>query len=111
MSTVDPSPNSRKLVHIHSDSREKKGGELASTKQFASDEHIICLVILPFNNDPPFDYENVLLPALRIVLEQAPYYWQLAYFNDKSFDDTIDKNTEAWMERAHAYIVDTSDRD
>jgi hypothetical protein len=79
-----------------------------------SNKHITCLVILPFNdrlNDLPFLYEAVLLPALRNVLEQAPYYWQLAYSNDRSFDDTIDLNIEAWMKRAQAYLVDTSDRD
>jgi len=82
-------------------------------EQSGRPRHIICLVILPFKENPdalPFAYESVLFPALRNVLELHPYYWQVACSNDKFFDDNIDQNTASWMKQARSYIVDVSDR-
>jgi len=103
-----------RLMLILQDLREEQKIELTRSQPDGSNKHIICLVILPFKENPaalPFAYESVLFPALRNVLEQHPYYWQVACSNDKFHDDTVDINTEIWMKQAQAFIVDVSDRD
>ena len=103
-----------RLEMILQDLREEQKIELTRSQPDGSNKHIICLVILPFKNGPNalhFDYDSVLLPALQNVFEQHPYYWQVAYSNDKVHDDTFDINTEMWMKQAQTYIVDVTDRD
>jgi hypothetical protein len=85
---------------------------MAISPQFPVDDapkHIICFVALPFEDTEKFAYKTVLLPALRTVLEQHPYYWQVGRADDKGFADTIYHNVDAWMQLAHAYIADISD--
>lgn len=72
-------------------------------------KHVVCFVALPFTDKPTFAYHTVLLPALREVLELAPYYWQVGRADDSYFKDTIYENVAFWMNQAHAYIADISD--
>jgi molecular chaperone HtpG len=71
--------------------------------------HIVCFVALPFKDTKEFAYKTVLLPALRKVLEQHPYYWQVGRADDWMHAGTIYENVAAWMQRARAYVADISD--
>src|SRR5712691_8190624 len=71
--------------------------------------HIICFVALPFKDSETFAYKTVLLPALRMVLEQHPYYWQVGRADDRMHAGTIYDNVAAWMQLARAYVADISD--
>jgi molecular chaperone HtpG len=72
-------------------------------------KHITCLAVLPSEDRKSFAYETILIPALRTVLEQSPYYWQVVRDNDKYFEETVAGNLSAWVEVAHAFIADISD--
>ena len=74
-----------------------------------SPKHVICFVAMPFSDSGIVRYETVLLPALREVLEQYPYYWQVGRADDKYFSQTIFDNIAHWMKRAHIYIADISE--
>lgn len=68
-------------------------------------KHITCLAILPFGMDQSFDfYKEILQPALRIVFENSPYYWQViaSYTSDIATMDGKEKNVAV-------YIIDISD--
>jgi molecular chaperone HtpG len=86
--------------------REKEKAEVGNENQ---SKHIICMVALPFKDNETFAYKTVLLPALRTVLEQAPYYWQVVRADEGYFEETIERNVAAWMKLARAYIADISD--
>ena len=90
--------------------REKEKAEVATNEQNGRMKHIVCMVAMPFRDSQSFAYETALLPALRSVLEQAPYYWQVVRADEKYFADTIDRNVAVWMKRSHAYIADISDQ-
>lgn len=68
---------------------------------------LICLVVLSSNSD---FYEDVLLPALRLLLEQHPYYWHVVHSHDKKHNDNPQHNITEWMEQAKVYIVDISEQ-
>src|SRR6266496_3462922 len=72
-------------------------------------QHIVCFVALPFKDNSSFQYETVLLPALRKVLELDPYWWQVVRADEKYFEDIIQGNVGNWMKRVHAYVADISD--
>ncbi len=71
--------------------------------------HIVCFVALPFNDNDMFAYKTVLLPALRLVFEQNPYYWQVVRADDTIFASTIAENIADWMQLADVGIADISD--
>ena len=89
--------------------REKEKAEIVQEGNTERTKHITCLVALPFKDSQTFAYETVLLPALRVVLEQEPYYWQVVRADEKYYRTTVNENVGAWMKRAHAYIADISD--
>ena len=74
-------------------------------------KHIICLATLPYQPSGNFDYEGVLLPALKKTLELEPHYWEIVRGDDQYYNDVIDLNIEKWMQHAQAYVVDVSDKD
>lgn len=69
----------------------------------------ICLVVASFEAGSSLD-EQVLLPALRFVLEQAPYFWQVVWSHDKYHHDNPQHNITDWMQKAQMYIIDVSER-
>src|SRR2546428_1684857 len=71
--------------------------------------HIVCFVALPFNDNEAFAYKTILLPALRFVFEQSPYYWQVVRADDTIFASTIAENIADWMQIADVGIADISD--
>ena len=74
-------------------------------------KHIKCLVAMPVNDDKTFAYETVLLRALRTVLEQEPYYWQVARTNEQYIAETKELSVVQSMIQARAFVADISDRD
>ncbi len=98
-----------KLSAVQLALREKEKVEVTTSEQNGRMKHIVCMVAVPFRDSQSFAYETALLPALRDVLEQAPYYWQVVRADEKYFEDTIDRNVATWMKRSHAYIADISD--
>ena len=88
---------------------EKEQAAAAQAEDTALSTHTRCMVALPFKDSNTFAYETVLLPALREVLEQKPYYWEVVRADAKYYENTIEGNVTAWMQRSHAYIADISD--
>jgi hypothetical protein len=93
-----PSQNNSQKEHSI---RSKNEASIRQHHEQAS--HITCLVALPSKD------EEILLPALREVLELFPYYWQVTSIHDKFLDVTISGNALAWLKRANAFIVDISE--
>lgn len=73
----------------------------------SSTKHTVCFVALPFE-DEEFAYKTVLLPALRSVFEQHPYYWQVVRADDTIFASTVAENVADWMQQADVSIADIS---
>jgi molecular chaperone HtpG len=67
-------------------------------------EHITCFVTLPFQEE----YE-VVLDALRDVLEVAPYFWEVVRDNEQYFASDVPHNVGQWIARAHCFIVEISE--
>jgi molecular chaperone HtpG len=67
-------------------------------------EHIMCFFAVPFR-----DEYDVVLEALRSVLEDAPYFWEVARADRKFFERTVPDNVGMWISRAQCYVVELSD--
>lgn len=78
-------------------------------REMSLGDHITCMVALPFKDKEHFAYETVLLPALREVLEQEPYWWQVVRADAKYLENFVRPNVATFMNRAHAYIAEISD--
>lgn len=74
---------------------------LAPVKQTS---HIQCLVALPFD-----DAYDVVLEALRDILEDKPYFWQVVRADKQYFANDVPNNLAQWIARAHCYAVDISE--
>jgi hypothetical protein len=83
-----------------------------STQFQAQKQHVVCLAVLPSKIRKGFDYNTILLPAIRAVLELDPYYWQVASANDNQYGETVPDNIRGWVEKEHpqVYILDMSDK-
>lgn len=88
---------------------EKEKAEIVQAGDSVRTKHITCMVALPFKDSQTFAYETVLLPALRTVLEQGPYYWHVVRADEKYYRNTVIDNVGDWMKRAHAFVADISD--
>lgn len=67
-------------------------------------EHVTCFVALPFA--PEYD---VVLEALRDVLEVSPYFWEVVRADKRFFAQDVPNNVAQWIARAHCYAVDLSE--
>ena len=87
-----------------------------STAQLAIDElrnantttqptpYVSCFIAMPFNEE----FESIF-NALRLVLEDRPYYWQLIRADEKQFEPTISGNVHQHIARAHLYFADITE--
>jgi molecular chaperone HtpG len=66
--------------------------------------HIVCLLAVPFEKD-----YDVLLEALRDVLEVAPYFWQVARADKRFFANDVPNNMAYWIARAQCFAADISE--
>jgi molecular chaperone HtpG len=67
-------------------------------------EHISCFFAMPF--DPSY---NPLLQAVRQVLEDKPYGWQVIRADEQQRGITITENVRGHIARSHCYIAEISD--
>lgn len=65
--------------------------------------HTVCFFAVPF--DKEFD---TIHHALKEVLEDAPYFWEVARADRRLFERTVPDNVSFWIARAHCYAVDIS---
>ena len=90
----------------------------SGSQEAISTRHISCYVSLPhYENEDNF-YHQVLLPALRQILECHPFYWQVGYRGDKLVyrqpkcsdcpvgNETGKDNRDCWLKCADLYIAD-----
>ncbi len=70
--------------------------------------HIVCFAALPFKDNETFAFDSVLLPALRTVLEQPPYLWQVVRADERYQADKVEDSVGLWLQRSDAYIADIS---
>jgi molecular chaperone HtpG len=66
--------------------------------------HVVCFFAVPFSGE-----YDVIHTALRQVLEDAPYFWEVARADRTVFERTVPDNVASWIERAQCYAVDISD--
>ncbi len=97
-----PSETAMPLNVTPQDSSDVKGDEKES-----SSGHITCLVALP-SEENDGNFQTVVLPALRQVLELDPFYWQVVCEDEKFFESLEQLNVLAWLKHAQAYIADIS---
>lgn len=73
-------------------------------KECPQTEHISCFFAMPF--DPSYD---PLLQAVRQVLEDKPYGWQVIRADEQQRGITITENVRGHIARSHCYIAEISD--
>jgi molecular chaperone HtpG len=73
-------------------------------KECPQTEHISCFFAMPF--DPSYD---PLLQAVRQVLEDKPYGWQVIRADERLRGSTITENVRRHIARSHCYIAEISD--
>jgi len=68
-------------------------------------DHVSCFFAMPFDHayDP-------LLKAVRQVLEDKPYGWQVFRADETHQATTISENVRGHIARSHCYLADISDR-
>jgi molecular chaperone HtpG len=71
---------------------------------FEMTAHASCFFAMPFK--PEYDH---VFKALRQVLEDRPFYWQVIRADEKQFERTISGNVHEHIARAHCYFVDVSE--
>jgi molecular chaperone HtpG len=75
-----------------------------SKSQCPQTEHVSCFFAMPFE-----DAYNPLLQAIRQVLENKPYGWQVIRADQNHQGKTISENVKNHIARSHCYIADISD--
>jgi hypothetical protein len=66
--------------------------------------YISCFIAMPFCNT-----YNSLLQAVRLVLEDYPYGWNVARADTLNLGLTISSNVERYITRSHCYLAEISD--
>ncbi|MFL5625838.1 MAG: hypothetical protein ACJ788_09640, partial [Ktedonobacteraceae bacterium] len=64
--------------------------------------HVSCFVATPFEG------YDLVLEALREVLEDKPYFWQVIRADEEQLDPTIYGSVFKHIARAHCYIAEVS---
>jgi molecular chaperone HtpG len=67
-------------------------------------EHVSCFVALPFK-----ETYNMLFQALRALLENKPYFWQILRADELHLAENISGSVEQHIARAHCYVAEISD--
>jgi len=84
---------------------EEEADPKESSAQEPEPEHVVCFFAAPFDQK-----YNVLMEALRSVLEDAPYFWEVARADERYFERSVSDNVTKWISRAHCYAVEISER-
>lgn len=69
-----------------------------------SQSHIVCFVAMPFRDEC-----EVVLEAIRDVLEVKPYFLQVETAAFQYFARNVSDNVATWIQRASCYVADISD--
>jgi hypothetical protein len=88
--------------------RELENPDEMSESRGNEPRHIVCFIAAPFRDDEIFAFDSVLVPALRCVVEKAPFFWQLVRADDKYLAETVEDSVARWMQRADVYVADMS---
>ena len=73
-------------------------------QNYQQTEHITCFFTMPFDSS----YEE-LLEAVRRVLEDKPYVWQVIRADEEHQGKTITTNVMKHITRSHCYLAEISD--
>ncbi|USR89653.1 ATP-binding protein [Phormidium yuhuli AB48] len=92
-------------LKLRLDEKEQELRTQAAAQNSSQTEHISCFVAMPF--DKPL---QPLLAALKMVLEDKPYGWEVIRADDSLLGLTISANVEAHIARSHCYLADISDK-
>ncbi len=85
--------------------KQKKEFEVKLGQQdYQQTDHITCFFAMPF--DPSYE---LLLKAVRQVLEDKPYGWQVIRADEKQQGRTITANVKKHIARSHCYLAEISD--
>jgi molecular chaperone HtpG len=84
--------------HTHPSDSEDHSRHVEQTR------YITCFVALPFKTE-----YDILVEALREVLEVAPYFWKVERADTRFFESTIADNVRRWIARSQCFAVDLSE--
>jgi molecular chaperone HtpG len=87
-----------KILNKNEENAQKNASKIIDRTQ-----HVSCFFAMPFEG-----YEG-LLEAVKQVLEDAPYGWQVIRADDRHHGVTINENVKRHIDRAHCYIAEISD--
>ncbi|GCE24162.1 ATP-binding protein [Dictyobacter kobayashii] len=77
-----------------------KDVQAAPTDTATPGKQILCVVAMPSEDTATLPYASVLLPALRHVMEFAPYYWRVV--------SAAELDQERGQQQPHIYLADLS---
>jgi hypothetical protein len=87
---------------------EEKNQELraqVAAQSQGQTEHVSCFFAMPFE-----ERYAPLLEAVRLVLEDKPYGWEVIRADSRLLGLTISANVEAHIAQSHCYLADISDK-
>jgi molecular chaperone HtpG len=67
-------------------------------------EHISCFFAMPFASE-----YNKLLKAVKTVLQEQPYGWEVTRADSEHISDTIPNNVKEHIIQSHCYLAEVSD--
>lgn len=97
----------RATAQLTTAERAAQTASLAASAESATTEptrHVTCLLAVPFDRE-----YDILLEALRDVLEVAPYFWQVSRADKRFFANDVPNNMAEWIARAHCFAADISE--
>ncbi|MFQ4136707.1 ATP-binding protein [Nodosilinea sp. PGN35] len=92
-------------LRLQIDDKDQELRAQVAAQNDSQTEHISCFVAMPFD-----DKFKPLLEALKMVLEDKPYGWEVIRADSKLLGLTISANVEAHIARSHCYLADISDK-
>jgi molecular chaperone HtpG len=91
------------IFKLKSDNQELKSAAVAQGSQ--QTEHVTCFFAMPFD-----DHYQLIEQALKQVLEDKPYGWQVLLARDFHQERRIFENVRAHIARSHCYIAEISEQ-
>ncbi len=94
----------QKVTQLKLEIRDIKQNSSQKSAANQQTEHISCFFAMPFEEE----YEP-LLKAVRQVLEDKPYGWQVIRADEQHHGTTITSNVMRHIARSHCYLAEISD--
>ena len=101
--TEDVQKLNSQIFKLKSENQELRDAATAQGSQ--QTEHVSCFFAMPYEDD-----YGLIEQALKRVLEDKPYGWQVILARDSHQERRIFENVRAHIARSHCYIADISEQ-